>query len=428
MKVLLACAFFFASSLWAAPTGAPEVVVISLDGFPASALKDPRLPIPTLRRLMREGSFAESMQPINPTVTWPNHTTLVTGVDASVHQVLWNGELIPASQGKAPTVDARRSKDEMVHAPTVYDDAFRAGLTTAQVDWVAINDASTITWQFPELPNPDGAIEKELIAQGRVTREQLRTFEDSSQAWQDQIWTDAAIHILKEHQPNLLLLHLLSLDTANHEYGPGGEASALAIAFLDDCVRRVVDAVAQDTVVLVVSDHGFRRVVYTMHPQTLLAKSPALEGKVWMLAGGGTASIYFDKSADRQAVTAELEKLFLTQEGVDKLLEPEEFSRLGWPTKAESAEAPDLLLIAKPGYYFSNSKSDAFLTEPEEKGNHGFLNTDPAMQAIFIVWGKGVSAGTNLGAISNLEVAPTIRRLLGLKTSTTQPDLLDGHH
>src|ERR1700760_1583435 len=111
MKILLACVFLLGSPLWAAP----KVVVISLDGFPASALKDPRLPIPTLRRLMREGSFAESMQPINPTVTWPNHTTMVTGVNASAHQVLWNGELLPASEGKAPTVDARRSKDEMVH-------------------------------------------------------------------------------------------------------------------------------------------------------------------------------------------------------------------------------------------------------------------------------------------------------------------------
>ena len=49
-----------------------------------------------------------------------------------------------------------------------------------------------ITWQFPELPDPNGVIERELIADGTVTAEQLRTFEDSSQAWQDEIWTAAA--------------------------------------------------------------------------------------------------------------------------------------------------------------------------------------------------------------------------------------------
>ena len=69
------------------------MVVISLDGFPAYALNDPRLPIPTLRKLAREGAAAAAMQPINPTVTWPNHTTMVTGVDASRHQVLFNGLL-----------------------------------------------------------------------------------------------------------------------------------------------------------------------------------------------------------------------------------------------------------------------------------------------------------------------------------------------
>jgi predicted AlkP superfamily pyrophosphatase or phosphodiesterase len=436
MKHLLIClaAFACSGSLWAADTpGAGKVVVISLDGFPASALSDPRLPIPTLRRLMHEGSYAESMRPINPTVTWPNHTAMVTGVDASVHQVLWNGELIPASDGKAPYVDSRRSKEEMVHAPTVYDLAYRAGLTTAQVDWVAINKASTITWQFPELPDPDGLIERELIAQGKVTRDQLRTFEDSSQAWQDQIWTDAAVHILKEHKPDLLLLHLLSLDTVNHEYGPGGEASFTAIAFLDNCVRRVIDALResgqlQNTAVLIVSDHGFRRVVYAIHPQVLLKSNAALEGKVWIMSESGTASVYFDQAADRQILTAQVEKLFAAQEGVDQIDRPQQFATLGWPIKTQSAEAPDLMLIAKPGYYFSGEKSDAYLSEPEEKGNHGFLNTDPEMQAIFIAWGKNIRSENNLGAISNLEVAPTIAKLLGLTMPATNPDAPRRNH
>src|SRR3954447_6546996 len=69
------------------------VVVVSLDGFPAYDLDDPKLPIPTLRELIKSGSSAKSMQPINPTWTWPNHTTMVTGVDARVHGVLYNGVL-----------------------------------------------------------------------------------------------------------------------------------------------------------------------------------------------------------------------------------------------------------------------------------------------------------------------------------------------
>ncbi len=402
-----------------------KVVVISLDGFPAYALADPRLPVPTLRWLMHEGSYAESMRPINPTVTWPNHTAMVTGVDASVHQVLFNGQVIPPAAGKAPYVNSNRSKEEMVHAPTVYDQAFHAGLTTAQVDWVGINNASAITWQFPELPNPDGAIEKELIAKGRVTADQLRTYEDSSQAWQDQVWTDAAIQILKEHKPDLMLLHLLSLDSVNHEYGPGGTASYTAMAFLDNCVRQVIDALnesgqLQDSTILVVSDHGFRKVLHAMHLEVLLKSVPAFEGKVWAMAEGGTASLYFDKTVDRQSTIPQVESLLASAEGVDKIYSPEEFAKLGWPTRAQSDEAPDLILTAKPGYHFSGEESDAFVSEPEEKGNHGYLNTDPEMQAIFIAWGRGVKKDNNLGAISTLDVEPTIAHLLGLTTQDTK--------
>src|SRR3979409_151274 len=120
-----------------AKTRAPNhrlVVVISLDGFPAYALDDPRLPIPTLRKLMREGATAASMQPVNPTVTWPNHTAIVTGVDASEHHVLFNGLLTRSDKTIQPSVEPWRDKDKLVHAPTIYDIAYQAGLTTAQVD------------------------------------------------------------------------------------------------------------------------------------------------------------------------------------------------------------------------------------------------------------------------------------------------------
>ena len=199
------------------------MVVISLDGFPAYAIDDRRLPVPTLRRLVKDGAYAP-MQPVNPTVTWPNHTAIVTGVDTAAHNVVFNGLLTREGDGKY-SVQPWRDKDLMVRAPTVYDLAFEAGLTTAQVDWVAIYGAKTITWQFPEIPDPHGEIERDLIAAGKVTAEELQTFEDGSQAWQDQMWTAAAVHILEKHKPNLLLFHLLALDNTNHAYGPMSAAS-----------------------------------------------------------------------------------------------------------------------------------------------------------------------------------------------------------
>jgi predicted AlkP superfamily phosphohydrolase/phosphomutase len=161
-------------------------VVISLDGFPAYVLEDPRLPIPTLRKLASEGAVAAAMQPVNPTVTWPNHTTMVTGVDAAHHQVVVNGLLTRNTDGSI-SIEPWRNKDLLVHARTVYDAAYEAGLTTAQVDWVAIYGARTITWSFPEQPDPNSLIEGQLVSAGLVTRDQLANFDDSSPAWQDEI-------------------------------------------------------------------------------------------------------------------------------------------------------------------------------------------------------------------------------------------------
>jgi predicted AlkP superfamily pyrophosphatase or phosphodiesterase len=402
------------------------VVVISLDGFPAYALDDPRLPVPTLRKLAREGLVASSMKPINPTVTWPNHTAIVTGVDASEHHVLFNGLLTRPAGGARPTIEPWRDKDVMVHAPTIYDLAHDAGLITAQVDWVAIYHAKTISWQFPELPDPNGPIERELIADGTVTPEQLRTFEDSSQAWQDDMWTAAAKNILERHQPNLLLFHLLTLDDINHEYGPMSPASFTAMAFLDGKVKQIVDilessAPSTDATLLIVSDHGFRSIKHKINANVLLhekgllnATAGELKGDAWAVAEGGTAMVYVTNPARKSELVPELRRIFTGAEGVDHVYGEEDFSKLGLPIPAMSDQAPDVVLAAAPDYAFGNESEGDYVTQLAAGGTHGYLNTDPKMQAIFIAWGVGVPKGVRVDSISNLDVAPTIAALLGL--------------
>ena len=105
--------------------GSSKVVMISLDGFPAYALNDPKLPIPTLRKLMRAG-VGGPMTAINPTVTWPNHTTMVTGVRADEHGLLANGTVVRTSSWPPVKVEPMIDMVKMVHAPTVYDAARRA--------------------------------------------------------------------------------------------------------------------------------------------------------------------------------------------------------------------------------------------------------------------------------------------------------------
>src|SRR5438067_9752186 len=85
----------------------------------------------------------------------------------------------------------------------------------------------------------------------------------SNPAWRDQVWTDAAAHILRQHKPNLLLFHLLNLDSTHHAYGPGTTASFAGIAYADTRVKQILDALEaaglkDDSTVIVVSDHGFK--------------------------------------------------------------------------------------------------------------------------------------------------------------------------
>ncbi len=436
LKSIYATAFLFSTIAYASPgptvPSKRMVIVISLDGFPAYALDDSRLPVPTLRRLAREGAVATSMKPVNPTVTWPNHTAIVTGVDSSQHGVLYNGLLTIPNDGTTPTVEPWREKDLMVHAPTIYDIAHGAGLTTAQVDWVAIYKAKTITWQFPEIPDPKGEIETELINDGTVTAEQLRTFEDSSQAWQDRMWTAAAKKILEEHKPNLLLFHLLTGDDTNHEYGPMSHASVTAMAFLDDRVKEFVQllertGLARNATLLIVSDHGFRTFQHRIRPNVLLREHGLLsgsgdqtKGEAWVMPEGGTAMVYVTNANRKAEILSQLRDIFKGAEGIERVYGSDEISSLGFPSSSESNQAPDMVLSAKPGFAFSRESEGAYATDANEAGTHGYLNTDPKMQAIFVAWGAGIPRGIRLGAISNLDVAPTIAALLGLDMKHVQ--------
>ena len=406
------------------------VVVISLDGFPAYAFDDPTLPTPTLQRLAREGVIAKGMKVSNPSVTWPNHTTLVTGVQPDKHGILFNGLLVRGGPKEPPKIEPWRDKAEMVRVPTVYDLAYKAGLTTAQVNWVAIQNPGTITWEFPERPNAQGVIEKEMMAEGLLTEKELQDFDKNNPTWHDQVWTNAASHIIKKHKPNLLLFHLLNLDSVHHRYGPKTLAGYTAQAYMDTRVQQVLDSlktagVLERTTILIVSDHGFKTATRTIRPNAALRRQGLLQGEgnqvtgdAYVIPEGGTAMAYVLNPEIRSRLISQMKETFLALEGVARLLEPADFHDLGLPTPEESNQMADLVLIAKDGYSFSGANTGdpvVGMIEGTNPGNHGYISTDPEMNAIFIAWGYGIQGGQRLGMIDNVDVAPTIAGLLGLK-------------
>ncbi|MCZ2153528.1 MAG: alkaline phosphatase family protein, partial [Bryobacterales bacterium] len=215
------------------------VILISIDGLPAYAWQDQRLLAPNLTRLATEGVKAEGMIPPNPTLTWPSHTTMITGVSPAKHGLLYNGRPAAAPPMKPLRIESWIPKEELVQFPTLYDRLFQAGFTTAEVDWVAIFQAKTITWAFPEIPVVNGPIEKEMAAAGILSSNDAANFFQSTPVWRDEQWTNAAVHILKQHKPNLLMYHLLNVDSVSHTAGPRTPASATAYAQADAHVGRL---------------------------------------------------------------------------------------------------------------------------------------------------------------------------------------------
>jgi predicted AlkP superfamily pyrophosphatase or phosphodiesterase len=405
-----------------------HVVIISLDGFAGWALDDARLPVPALRQLAARGATAKVMRPVNPSVTWPNHTAMVTGVTPSKHGVLFNGLLV-REPGVPPRIEPWRDKKELVRVQTLYDLAHGRGLTTAQVDWVAIQNAPTITWEFRERPDPNGEIARELVKEGILSAPDLETFPNQNILWRDHVWTMAAAHILRQHRPNLLLFHLLNLDSTQHRYGPRTPAAMTAMAHLDTQVATIVRTIEESglaprTTVFVVSDHGFKLVKRQIRPNAAFLKAGLLaaqggtvsQTKAYAVPEGGSALVYVTAPDPAGEILGRVKQSLAGIEGIDKIVDPADYAAYGLPLPAENDQMGALFLTARDGYAFTAAVGDDVVVDAPagSLGAHGYVGTEPDMRALFIASGRGITPGATAGVIDSIDVAPTAARLLGL--------------
>ena len=413
--LLVATTFYGAAVAQMATQRKPMVVVISLDAFGASLLADPKLPVPTLHALMKSGAYATSMQAVNPTVTWPNHTAMVTGVTPAKHGLIANGQITDIRNGKIPHVEFHAEKTALVRVPTVYDEAHEAGLVTAEMDWVAVEHAKGIDWSFFEQPVATSPLLQEMLADGSLTTDELRDFNGKpSQPYRDRLYTRGAAYAIKHHHPNLVLLHLLALDGNEHTYGYGTPAGDVTAAFLDDRVKEVMDAVREAgdmdrTTFLIVSDHGQSSVHHSANPNAILTAAGITPDQATALAEGGAAYIY--EAHANPALDAKIRAAFAANPATDSVPTPAEAAAQGWPLPATNNTAPDVLVYAKEDWKFDERGS----AQPERQtGAHGYPNTRPLMQQIFIASGAAIRPVGQQPAISVLSVAPTIAEILSL--------------
>lgn len=418
-----------------------HVVLISIDGFPAYMWRDASVPVPNLRRLAAEGATANAMTVVNPSITWINHTTLVTGVHPRKHGVLFNGLLVRQGN-KPPKIEPWVDKSKLVFAPTLYDAAHAAGLTTAESDWVAVTRTGTIDWSFAEIPKAEDPVVKEMIADGALTPQELAWMQPpgrKNMAWVDDIWTRAACYMFKKHKPNLLLYHTLNTDSTHHRYGPESPPSYTALAYADRLVGDVIRAVDESgrraqTTFIVTTDHGFKKVSKYVYPNVALKQAGLLRAAgptvtqcdAYVMSQGGMAFAYILDPARKTELLPKVREILARTEGIAQVLDGREGPSLGMPTPEENQGMGDLILYPKPGFAFSAGVTGDATTAPTTNygGTHGFPASDPELDGIFIASGAGIRRGVRLDRIQNLDVAPTIARLLGLSLPNVEGRVL----
>ena len=132
--------------------------------------------------------------------------------------------------------------------------------------------------------------------------------------------------------------------------------------------------------------------------------------------------VYLLDDAKREEMKEELKKKFAAVEGIQAVLDQDEYTKLGLPTPAEDSHAPDFWLSAKSGYSFTNSDKGDDVVTPRKTpgGTHGYLPDQPDMLATLVINGYGIKPGTKLGKVQSIDVAPTMARLLGVELPTAQ--------
>ncbi len=438
-----------AATLQAEPRQDRHVIFISIDGLAQFYFDDPLAEMPTLRKLAAEGARAERVTTTIPTVTWPNHTTLVTGVLAGKHGVIGNNYFDRKTLESVNYIpDPHFDKDEIVQVPTLYDIAHGAGLKTGSIIWPASRNAQTLNWTVPDVALQElwekygtPSLLEECRAKGIPVDKQAEWCKAGPFGYlmRDRLYTQMAIHLLETHQPNLLLLHLIAVDSLQHAHGSKTPEAYFAIKQADEHIRDLVETVERAglrdrTTFVIMSDHGFINYTKVIQPNVLLKKEglikefggKPLERKVWSFSQG-VAFVYVLDNDNREALLADITPKLAALEGVSEVITEADFGKYGLRTSAEDPRMPDLILSAKEGYNFGNGVggNDLILTQETQKGAHGYSPSDPLMDASFIASGVGVKKGAKLERISNMDIAPTTAKLLGIEMPNVDGRVLD---
>jgi predicted AlkP superfamily pyrophosphatase or phosphodiesterase len=410
---------------------ADHVIVISIDGFRPAQYLDPAgegVRIPNLQALRYAGSAADGVEVAYPSMTYPSHTSLATGVRPARHGIVSNTMFDPPNGSSGWYYERSAMK-----VRAIWDVAKARGLKTAGVSWPVTVGADMsvlypesnqaprdMTWlaraRADSTPGLIDAVVKSLGGYGES--------DNRNPVERDRFAAAVATHIIRTERPNLLMVHLMQTDTAQHADGPGSPAARAAIERIDAHVGAIVRAteeagIRSRTAFIVSGDHGFSRVHAIIQPNVILRDGGWLKtddrGRIteWQAASHATAIRLRDPS-DR-ALAARVEEAFTSlangrYRGIFRIVARAELDAMGaYPEAAFFLEPAE-------GYYVSDGVAGgAVLVGTTRHGAHGFLPTEPRMHTGLIASGAGIRPGVPLPLVRQIDIAPTLAGLLGLE-------------
>jgi hypothetical protein len=132
--------------------------------------------------------------------------------------------------------------------------------------------------------------------------------------------------------------------------------------------------------------------------------------------------VYIVDEIRREHISQQLRTELGKLEGIQAVFDSSEFAQVGQPTPQENPRGADLWLAANREYAFSGASDGdrVVIKKPTLSGTHGYLPDQPDMLSVCIVSGPGLKAGTKLGKIHAIDIAPTVARLLGIELPTAE--------
>lgn len=409
-----------------------HVVLISIDGHRPEFYKDSTWGMVNLRQMLKTGSYADGVNSVFPSVTYPSHTAMITGQKPAKHGIYYNTPV------ETEAITGKWNWDyKTIKVPTVFDLAKEKGLVTASVFWpVSLNGAADYVvpeyWYLPKKKGDEkdvlGALNETSTPKGLFAEiQQHATGKLEAADFNGDFYSiddnnaQIACYLIRKYKPSLLSLHLVTVDHFEHEQGRDGDKVQTALTVVDAALRKIIEAtqkasIYSNTTFIVTGDHGFVNIHNTLAPNALLKKAGLYEpnsGDNWKAyfhsSGGGTFLHLKEKNdvATLNKVKAILAQLPSEQQKFFKIKDRKELDAIGADPNAV------LALAAEKGYAFSSDSNGEFV-RLAKGGTHGYFPDFKEIQTGFVAFGKGINSGKVIPAMNLTDIAPLIAHLLGL--------------